>query len=221
MQTALAVREDEVLVALAEIGFQRDELDDAIRYGEWARASCHPFDPPGFPGSSSHAHRIRRLALLTVKARGWTRVNDHGMAFLLSPDRKVAITSCRGNEDTANPERQPRSKFKKGIVAATLAKQNRVQFEFDEPGFGEQVTTLTRLPNDTTTFYLLVDRRDKQVFAELSVPVRVEEDYIVEWKPRIILGSVSVRVPPADTDLDDDIGADDDLDIPIDPVNGD
>lgn len=52
MIPALAFREDEVLVALAELRVPREDLEDAIRAGEWARASCHPFDPPAFPGNT-------------------------------------------------------------------------------------------------------------------------------------------------------------------------
>jgi hypothetical protein len=126
MQNALAVQEDEVLVALAEVGVTREELEDAIREGERARASCHPYDPPTYPGSASHAHRIRKLSsVLVPEPRSWARVNDHAMPFIVRPDHKVAITTCRGNEDVANPKGKPRSRFKKGQTAVALTTQNR------------------------------------------------------------------------------------------------
>jgi hypothetical protein len=225
MQNALAVQEDEVLVALAEVGVTREELEDAIREGERARASCHPYDPPTYPGSASHAHRIRKLSsVLVPEPRSWARVNDHAMPFIVRPDHKVAITTCRGNEDVANPKGKPRSRFKKGQTAVALTTQNRKNLQLEIPGmeFGKLARegSLTRLPPGATVHYLLVDRRGDKVFAELSVPTEIDKDgYVVAFRPRIILGALSVGELPPNTP-DDDEGDDDDLDISVSPVDG-
>lgn len=212
MQTALAVRDEDVLPALAALHVTKGEFEDSIRTGEWARRSCHPYDAPTFPGMSAHSFRLRRLGLLWCP-RGWTRVNEHSMGFLLSPDKKIAITTCRGNEDTANPSRQPTTRFKKGGIAFALIRQNCVQLEFAAPGFGDMIR-LKRLPTDATVYYLLVDRRDGYVYSELSVPVRTVGGFPVEWIPRIILGRTHVGPTPI---LDEDVDEGDDLDIDVQP----
>lgn len=139
---------------------------------------------------------MRRLRLLLVE-NGWSSVDDHGVPFVLSPDGKAAITTASGNHDTANPQRSPKTKFPKGAVAIALARQNRVQYDLPAAGFeAMSPATLTRIPDDATTYYLLVARRGGELAAELSVPVALDDQgYASVWTPRIILGKFSIGEP--------------------------
>jgi hypothetical protein len=202
---AVAVHEEEVTLALRDLNLEREDLVDSVRYGEWARSACHPYDPPSFPGMSRWAFTMRRLRGILVP-RGWRPVNDHGVPFALSPDGKTAITTARGNELTAHPTRAPRTLFAKGAVAIALARQNRVQFSLQAPGFEPHgPAMMTVIPDDASTYYLLVNRREGRLHAELSVPIEIDKSgFAVSWKPRILLGSFTIGEPSIDVDVQDD-----------------
>ena len=214
MRIAVAVRDEEVFPALAALGVSRNDLLEAVRMGEWARASVHPYDTPTYAGQTRNTHIIRHLSILYVP-KGWQRVNDHGASFLLSPDGKTAIMTARGDENTGSPHLKPKTLFPKGIVTATLAVQNVEQVgpvptaepeifplfpdlaeaEPDAP----DITTLKKIPPDATAFVLLTDQRAGELVAELSVPVRLDDaGYVVDWYPRILLGNFAIGEPASD-----------------------
>jgi hypothetical protein len=213
---SVAFREDDVLRALNALKVQRADLEDPARYAEWARDSGHPMDAPGFSGYSAYNMRMRRLGI-RLHPRGYVRVNHTGVPFVYNEKLKVAITTSRGNEDVANPHRQPKTLFPKGGVAITLAGRNRRE-QPDLDGFvytGEIKPTAISLPDDVATYYLLVDRRGLNIFAELSELIRIDErGFGVEWRPRIILGSFAVGEPSIEDDSDN---GDESIDIDVSP----
>jgi hypothetical protein len=177
----VAVREDEVLRSLNALNALREDFEDAARYAEWARASCHPMDAPSHAGHEAWNMRIRRLGI-RMQPRGYRRVDHRGVPFVYNAELKVAITTSQGNEDTANPNRQPKTLFPKGGVAITVAGRNRRE-QPDLDGFvytGKVIPTTISLPDDVSVYYLLVDRRATNIYAELSQPIRID-DAGTEW----------------------------------------
>jgi hypothetical protein len=211
----VVVREDEVLTSLSALRTERADFEDAARYGEWARASAHPMDAPGHGGHDAWNMRIRRLGI-RLQSHGYRRVDHRGVPFVYNADLKIAITTASGNEDTANPARHPKTLFPKGGVAITLAARNRRE-QPDLDGFvytGRTEPTPVSLPVDVCTFYMLVDRRGGSIFVELSEPVRIDNaGYVVEWNPRIILGSFPVGEPADINDEDDDDGSSTEVEV--------
>lgn len=207
MRTAIAVRQDEVFLALRELGVEQQELHDSARYGEWAKSSCHPYDPPMYPGIAGWAHTMRRLRVLVVP-RGWKPVNDHGMAFVLSPNGKVAISTWGGDENTANPHVSPKTRFPKGPVARSLVRHNCEQLSIDGLGFDDEVETetpLTHIPEDAITYYLLVARKGPNLVSELSVPIGFDVTRrATGWTQRIILQTTAVGEPTTPPQVDSD-----------------
>jgi hypothetical protein len=205
----VAVREDEVLRALRGLNIEQADLVDAARYAEWEKASGHPMDVPGHGGHNAWNMRIRILGLRLL-SRGYVRVDRRGASFVYNEKLNVAITTAMGNEDTANPDRYPKTLFPKGGVCITLAGRNRSE-QPDLDGFvytGKIKPMPISLPDDVATYYLLVDRRGPNIYAELSEPIRIDEKgFGVEWNPRIILGAFALGERPTDDgDEDDDNG---------------
>jgi hypothetical protein len=205
----VAVREDEVLRSLNALSITRADVEDAARNAEWARASDHPMAVPGHAGYEAYNMRMIRLGI-RLQPRGYRRANHRGVAFVYNAELRVAITTSRGNEDTANPNRQPKTLMPKGGVAITLAGRNRRE-QPDLAGFvytGKIAPTRISLPEDVAVYCLLVDRRATNIHAELSELIRLDDaGYGVEWNPRIILGSFAVGEPSLDDDDDSDGGS--------------
>lgn len=203
----IAVREDEVLMMLAALNVDRAILEDVARSGEWARNSAHPFDTVTHPGESAHNMRIRRLGIL-LQPRGYVRVNHRGAAFVYHEELRVAITTSTGDENTANPSahHHPRTRSPKGGVTITVAAQNRSE-QPDLDGFvytGEIKPTPIAMPDDVEVFHFVVNPDGENISTELSAPVRMDSAaHIVEWRPRIILGTFAIG-EPGDTNDDGD-----------------
>ena len=226
MLPAVAVREDDVVRSLAEVGVEREVLFEAARRGVWAKAACHPMDANTYKNLADWNGRIRHLSEVYAGKR-WRRVEDHNVPFIVSSDGLVAITTARGNEDTGNPNRHPRTLFRKGAVALTVARQNRTALLSVQPDLGFfpykgtlGPVALTSVPLDASIYYLLVDRRGSSLIAELSQPIRIDDaNFAVEWRPRIILGSFPIG-EPMPTQYDDTDDDDDSVDIPVTPRDG-
>lgn len=192
MKLAVAVEASDVDVELHRLGLSREALYQAARYGEWARRGCHRYDPPSYPGVSRYAHTMRNLRL-QFASLGWIVVNVRGAAFILSADKKTAITTAAGNEDTGNPSRVPKTKFPKGALAVELARKNMAQLTLSTEVFPPDKQLTSKIPADATAYYLLVARHGRDLVAELSVPVEFDEGgNAVSWRPRLILGKFSV-----------------------------
>ncbi len=186
--TVIRERLTEVTDSLSQLNLSIEILRDAILAGETARDMCTANDPLNAAGFDAWARSIRSLRerLITL---GWTRSDDGGLPVVISPSRSLAVTVATGDEGTGKPELLPKTKYAKGGATVAVVTRNRTQRDFFESDEEE-----VRVPNPTSeTWFLLRNRVDEIVLAELSLPAAIGNDGRVEdWIERIILPPISL-----------------------------
>jgi hypothetical protein len=215
-QTIVRERLTEVTDALTALGLNSEILRDAILAGETARDACTANDPSNAAGFDAWARTVRSLRERLI-AWGWTRVDADGLPIIISSSGSIAIAVATGDEGTGKGDAPLKTKYPKGPATIAVVARNRTQLEFwdsDE----EQIA----IPNPTPqTWFLLRNRVDDSVYAELSLPAAIGDDgRVEEWAERIVLAPISLDprggiLAPPSPDLSglDDRG--DAIDVPV------
>jgi hypothetical protein len=186
--TVIRERLTEVTDSLSALGLSINVLQDSILAGETARDMCTANDPSNAAGFDAWARSIRSLREQLV-ASGWTRGDAGGLPVVISPSGSLAITIATGDEGTGKPEASPKTKCAKGRTTIALVTRNRTQRDFFESD--EEEVNVANPQADT--WFLLRNRIDEAVFAELSLPAAIGDDgRVEEWIERIILPAISL-----------------------------
>jgi hypothetical protein len=187
-QPVVRKRPIEVTDALSALGLNFEILRDAILAGETARDACTANDPPNAAGFDAWARTVRSLRERLI-AWAWTRIDADGLPTIISPSGSIAIAVATGDEGTGKAEASPKTKYPKGPATIAVVTRNRTQLELWESN-EEQVT----VPNPTPqTWFLLRNRMDDTVYAELSLPAAIGDDgRVEEWAERIVLAPISL-----------------------------
>lgn len=91
------------------------------------------------------------------------------------------------------PGRVPRTKYPKGELTAMAVRQNAEQGTFD---LGEDFVEPNVEPAELENVWFLLQRvTSDYIYAELSLPVRIEDGTITDWEERILLPRVSRHDP--------------------------
>lgn len=191
----------QVHTALSSLGLERDHLQRAIAEGELQRRLASPFDVPTAGGFNAHTRTVRSLRE-TYVPRGWKQ-NDIGLSTIDSPDGRVAVAVVSGDARTGDQDALTvGTKRARGPATVEAVLENGQGRLFDlEP---------------TVTWFLLVHSRSAGVWAELSLPHRIDEDgRITSWRERIILGRIEPTEPTGDLVRPDDPPAPQPIDVPV------
>jgi hypothetical protein len=175
--------------ALANLGVDAETLWTALREGSAAAARCTPLHPPMAPGFYRFSETVRSLGE-QLASEGWMRRDYKNFATVVRPDGRVQIAVARGDDGTGDLAADVATRSPKGVVT-TEAIQRNLSLPLDERYIADNVKMVNA--GDCATWFLLHDRRDGRVFAELSRPKAVGPDGFVElWEPRISLGAEPV-----------------------------
>jgi len=118
----------------------------------------------------------------------------------VDPKHEFSIVTSSGDEVTGVeiPGRVPRTKYPKGELTAIAVRQNAEQGTFD---LGEEFAEPTVEPAELENVWFLLQRvTPDYIYAELSLPVSIEDGMITDWEERILLPRISRHDPePTDT----------------------
>lgn len=191
----------QVHAALSTIGLQLAPIEQAVAEGELQRRMASPFDVPTAGGFNAHTRTVRSLRE-TYVPRGWTQ-NDDGLSTIESPDGRVAIAVTSGDSRTGHADSiTVGTKRARGPATVEAVLENGQGRLFDlEP---------------MVTWFLLTHSRSDGVWAELSLPEKIDDDgHITTWSERIILGRFEPTEPTGDISLPDAPRAPHQIDVPV------
>lgn len=185
LRTVIRAEPQDVDVALGRLGLSAAPLLRAVVAGYVSRISRTANDAPIAAGFYQWNETLRTLRDELVRL-GWTRVDEQMFSTAVSPDGRIAITVSSGDEATGNPRGYPRTKRDKGPRTADAIDANVEQLEL----FEREPASAARITSDCLTYVLLFHAGPRELRAELSLPVSLDEDdHIDRWSERIILRS--------------------------------
>ena len=194
----------EVDAELHELGLHRDELLQVIDGAKWGRNNWTEWDPPGYAGWNQYGLGTRSLRMVLIEnrpaKRKWLMDNTGGLCRTIDPTGEKAIVVSSGTPQTGDPNRWPKTLNPKGELSLRGFRINKSQGDLFE---SDVVTTNPWL------WFLLIHVDGDEVFAELSLPLDVDETGRVnDWLKRIIIRPDSPLEDGATKDIDDDLDID-------------
>ncbi len=173
---------------LAELGLDEAPLQDIVRKGYVAFASCTPNDPPLYPGFSAWAAMVRGLREYLLPS--WQRSDENNYSLVINPSGAVAIAVATGDDATGRADAVPATKSSKGPSTAEAVTSNQMQLELPYV-FPPVAARAQDGEEPRMTWILLVHRAAGEVRCELSLPTSMGTDGRVDgWRERIILGAI-------------------------------
>lgn len=197
---------------------------DAVRAAYEAVVRCTENDVAGMAGTLAWGLPLRYLRdELCPGPDGWRTDRTGNFETVVSPDKKFAITSARGDERTGT-DKMPATCTDKGPRTKKAVRINQDQLAFDPQVVGSP--TVVPLRRDITTWFLLhhYDEHAGEVRLELSIPVKVvditpglsgnDRVLVTEFDPdnRLILDPIVLVDPEPNDDRGDQA---DEIDVPV------
>jgi hypothetical protein len=184
---------------LHQLGLTADLLVRVLLRADAEAKLTTGLEPPTAEGTTRYNKTVGLLReeLLPL---GWDYDNYKNFCRTIHPTRAFSIVTSSGDEFTGVDMAGtfPCTKYPKGDLTALAVQQNAEQgvldlgVEFDEPRID---------PAELENIWFLLQRTTvEHIHAELSLPTRIEDGMIVQWKERIILPPISREDPtPATT----------------------
>ena len=175
------------------LGLTTDQITRALLRADAEAKHTTGLEPPTAEGTVRYFKTVRFLREELVPL-GWG-VNDYkNFCRTVDPNHEFSIVTSSGDEVTGVelPGRVPRTKYPKGELTAMAVRQNAEQGTFD---LGEDFVEPNVEPAELENVWFLLQRvTSDYIYAELSLPVRIEDGTITDWEERILLPRVSVDV---------------------------
>ena len=103
----------EVNKRVEELGLDQKELREAVRQGQFAFLNCTENHPPIARGIWAWGETVRALREYLLP-KGWRPSEEKNYSRVISPDGRIAIAVCTGDENTGVPNAIPSNKVHKG-----------------------------------------------------------------------------------------------------------
>ncbi|MFJ2202392.1 hypothetical protein [Streptomyces violaceusniger] len=178
---------------LKRLGVSVKLFSDAADYAAEQARMCTEYDAPSMPGSVFWSRMNRYLAeVLTdreVYDPPWKYTRRDSILRVVHPSGSLAITAISGYGRIGDLDAKVRSKNPKGRAMAYLVENNAkfdaatgqgILYSNDDLEFGREL--------DDIPLWFLLYGRDKDtgsLAAELSLPVKMEGQFVNEWSKRI------------------------------------
>ena len=174
----------DVRAALGRLGLTEAALRNAVLAGYAERAGCTANDAPIAPGFLQWNRTLRTLREQLVPL-GWRASNEGQYATAVNEAGDVAVAVASGCAATGLPRQRPTTRSRKGASTISAVGRNYEQLELPLP---DPPFMLGRGPVGRVTWVLLFHVDDREIRAELSLPVGMDEDgHIDRWRERIML----------------------------------
>lgn len=147
-------------------------------------------EPPTAEGTIRYLKTVRYLREELVPL-GWGVDNSKNFCRTIHPGHQFSIVTSSGDEFTGVdfPGHAPCTKYPKGDLTALAVRRNAGQGVLD---LGEAFAIPTVEPRELENIWFLLQRATAEhIYAELSLPTRIAEGMITDWKERIILPPIS------------------------------
>ncbi|MDX3232537.1 hypothetical protein [Streptomyces sp. ME19-01-6] len=177
---------------LAQLGVSAELFSEATDYAAEQARMCSEFDAPSMPGSIFWSRANRYLAeILTDREKHdppWNWTKRDSILRVVHPSGSHAITAISAHGGVADLDAKVRSKNPKGRAMAHLVENNAkfealtgqgVFYSSDDIAFGRE---LDEIP---LWFLLYGKNKDGSLAAELSLPVKMDGQFVNEWSKRI------------------------------------
>lgn len=204
----------EVVSRLNELGLKVGLLQDAVRRGYVASASCTENHPPLVRGILGWGEVVCALREYLIPLN-WSASDESNYSVVINPTGRIAIAVATGDEGTGNPKAFPSTKSLKGpntAAAVTLNQQQLTLDLFDNTARLRVAEPRPEPAEGRKTYLLLVYRGENELRCELSLPDQItEEGRVNGWSERIILDPISLDgeplelTPSPQPDLDIDV----------------
>lgn len=197
---------------LMELGVSLEAIQRAIAAGHAARITCTENDPPFIPGTEGWRLTVRTLRdeLCPI---GWRKADPNNYSLVINDARQFNIVVASGDAVTRRTHASPRTKSLKGLYTEAATIRNQIEGDMFPETISEELRRVAAIL-EYPTWILLVHITDNEYRAELSLPVEMQDEQIVDWKERIFIPDSEeplggrAAVPAAD-----DHGPD--IDIPV------
>ena len=187
---------------LHELGLTADLITRALLRADAEARLTTGLEPPTAEGTIRYLKTVRflREELLPMD---WDIDNYKHFCRTIHPSREFSIVTSSGDEFTGVdvPGKVPCTKYPKGDLTALAVYQNAGQGvldlgpEFDEPNIEPA--------QPENIWFLLQCATPEYIYAELSIPTRIEDGMITDWEERIILPRISRQEPAPTTTIEE------------------
>lgn len=179
---------------LHALGLSTDQITRALLRADAEAKHTTGLEPPTAEGTIRYFKTVRFLREELVPL-GWATNDYKNFCRTVDPNHEFSIVTSSGDEVTGVeiPGRAPRTKYPKGELTALAVRQNADQGALD---LGEEFAEPTVEPAELENVWFLLQRVTVDyIYSELSLPVRIEDGTITEWKERILLPRVDRQDP--------------------------
>jgi hypothetical protein len=179
---------------LHDLGLTTDLIVRALLRADAEARHTTGLEPPTAEGTIRYLKTVRFLREELVPL-GWDIDNYKNFCRTIHPRHLFSMVTSSGDEFTGvdTPGKVPCTKYAKGDLTALAVKQNADQGVFD---LGKAFAGPTVEPAELKNIWFLLQRATpKYIYAELSLPTRIEDGMITDWKERIILPRISREGP--------------------------
>ncbi len=189
------------------IGLTADLIVRALLRADAEAKYTTGLEPPTAAGTIRYLKTVRFLREELVPL-GWDIDNYKNFCRTIHPRHQLSIVTSSGDEFTGVdiPGKVPCTKYPKGDLTALAVQQNADQGAFD---LGEEFAEPTVEPAELENIWFLLQRATPEyIYAELSLPTRIEDGMITDWQERIILPRISREDPNSTTKVEEPPGGD-------------
>ncbi|WP_280475416.1 hypothetical protein [Nocardia farcinica] len=188
-------------LALANLGLTVEIVHAALLSGEQAAASVTPYHPRLAAGMERWMATVASLRNGLKQKLNWKLDDPKGSPRVTRPDGKVSITAVGGTIGTGlEVGPTPYNKNKRGPSTEDAVDGNQLALPLDI-----SIPIAGTSAEEMLTWFLLYYRAKEpnETRAEMSLPLKVDNDRVVDWKYRIIIPPISHDFPlPPDADGD-------------------
>lgn len=170
---------------LEELGIGLEPIQRSVAAGHAARITCTPNDPPFIPGTEGWRLTVRTLREELCPI-GWRKADPNNFSLVINDARQINIVVASGDGLTRRRHASPRTKSLKGLYTEAATIRNTIEGDMFPETLSEDLRRVAAIL-EYPTWILLVHITDEQYRAELSLPVEMEDDQIVDWKERIFI----------------------------------
>lgn len=179
---------------LHTLGLTTDQLIRALLRADAEAKHTTGLEPPTAEGTVRYLKTVRFLREELVHL-GWDIDNSKNFCRTIHPSHGFSVVTSSGDEVTGVeiPGRVPCTKYPKGELTALAVQKNAGQGAFD---LGEEFAEPTIDPAELENIWFLLQRvTPEYIYAELSLPTRIEGGMITDWEERILLPRISREDP--------------------------
>ena len=193
------------------LGLTADQISRALLRADAEARHTTGLEPPTAEGTIRYLKTVRFLREELVPL-GWDVENYKNFCRTIHPSHEFSIVTSSGDEVTGVqiPGRVPCTKYPKGDLTALAVQQNAEQGVLD---LGEEFAETKLDPAELENIWFLLQRVTPDfIYAELSLPTRIEDGMITDWEERVILPRISREdpEPPASSTTVEELPASED-----------